>query len=118
MPNPVVHFEVVGKDMKLLETFYKDVFAWQITPVMSEYSMVGKEDGGIAGGIGAFADTPSYITFYVEVADIHAALASVESHGGKKLFPPHSIPDDTALISNFTDPEGHIVGLIQRTPKS
>ena len=118
MPNPVVHFEVVGKDLKLLQAFYQDVFAWQITPVMSEYSMVGKEDGGIAGGLGAFANTPSYITIYVEVADIDAALKAVESHGGKKLFDPHAIPDGTALISNFTDPEGHIVGLIQRTPKS
>jgi uncharacterized protein len=118
MPNPVVHFEVVGKDLKLMEGFYKDVFAWQITPGMSEYAMIGKEDGGIAGGIGAFVDTPSYITFYVEVADIHAALQSVENHGGKKLFDPHPIPDGSALISNFTDPEGHIVGLIQRTPKN
>jgi predicted enzyme related to lactoylglutathione lyase len=34
MPNPVVHFEIVGKDQQLLESFYKSIFDWQITPAM------------------------------------------------------------------------------------
>jgi hypothetical protein len=118
MPNPVVHFEVIGKDLDLLEAFYKDVFAWQITPVMKGYSMVAKEEGGIAGGIGGFADTPNYVTFYVEVADIVATLASIDAHGGKKIMGPHPIPDGSALIGIVTDPEEHVVGLIQRTPKN
>lgn len=118
MPNPVVHFEIVGKNQKLLEGFYKEVFDWQITPAMDIYSMVAKEEGGIAGGIGAFADTPDYVTVYIEVADISASFTAIESHGGKKLFGPHPIPDGTAQIGMFTDPEGHAIGLIQRTPKS
>jgi predicted enzyme related to lactoylglutathione lyase len=40
MPNPVVHFEIIGKDQKLLENFYKSVFDWQITPLMEGYSLV------------------------------------------------------------------------------
>ncbi|MGB6689462.1 MAG: hypothetical protein WBE76_16635 [Terracidiphilus sp.] len=118
MPNPVVHFEVIGKDKSLLESFYKDVFAWQITPVMSEYSIVGKEEGGIPGGIGGIADAPNYVTFYIEVPDLEAAMSSVESHGGKKLFGPQPIPDGTAVIGQFMDPEGHLIGLLQRAPKS
>jgi uncharacterized protein len=118
MPNPVVHFEIIGKDQKLLDSFYSDVFAWQLTPVMPIYSMVAKEDGGIAGGIGAFADTPNYVSFYIEVAEFEATMASIEAHGGKKLFGPHPIPDGTAVIGMFTDPEGHTLGLIQRTPKN
>jgi len=116
MPNPVVHFEIVGKNQQVLDTFYKEVFGWQLTPVMPIYSMVAKEEGGIAGGIGAFTDTPDYVTVYVEVVDINASFAAVESHGGKKLFGPHPLPDNTALIGMFTDPEGHTLGLIQRTP--
>ena len=118
MPNPVVHFEIIGKDQKLLDGFYKDVFAWQLTPVLPIYSMVSKEEGGIAGGIGAFADTPDYVTVYIEVPDFEAAMNSIEAHGGKKLFGPQPIPDGTAVIGMFTDPEGHTLGLIQRTPKS
>ena len=28
MGNPVVHFEVVGRDAQALESFYKDAFDW------------------------------------------------------------------------------------------
>jgi uncharacterized protein len=118
MPCPVVHFEIVGKDQKVLDSFYKDVFDWKLTPVMPIYSMVAKEEGGIGGGLGAFADTPNYVSFYISVTDFQAAMASVESHGGKKLFGPHPLPDNTALIGMFLDPEGHQLGMIQYTAKS
>jgi predicted enzyme related to lactoylglutathione lyase len=48
--HPVVHFEILGKDQKLLETFYKGVFDWEIAPVMEGYSMI-KPGGGINGGL-------------------------------------------------------------------
>ena len=117
MPNPVIHFEIVGKDQKVLDEFYKGVFDWQLMPVMPTYSMVAKEEGGIGGGLGAFTDTPDYVTVYIEVADFNATIEKIESHGGKKMFGPHPIPDGTASIGMFTDPEGHAIGLIQRTPK-
>jgi predicted enzyme related to lactoylglutathione lyase len=118
MPNPVVHFEIVGKDQKVLDAFYKAVFDWQLTPVMPIYSMVAKEEGGIGGGIGAFVDTPDYVTVYVEVQDFAATVARIESSGGKKLFGPHQLPDGTGVIGMFTDPEGHTLGLIQHTTKN
>ena len=40
MPNPVVHFEIIGKDQQLLESFYKSVFDWQITPAMEGLSLI------------------------------------------------------------------------------
>ena len=30
MPNPVVHFEIAGRDGEALETFYRDLFDWKI----------------------------------------------------------------------------------------
>ena len=39
-PHPVVHFEILGRDQKLLEEFYKGVFNWEINPVMEGYSLV------------------------------------------------------------------------------
>lgn len=32
MPNPIVYFEIVGKDKPVLEDFYTTVFDWQLTP--------------------------------------------------------------------------------------
>jgi predicted enzyme related to lactoylglutathione lyase len=125
MPHPVVHFEILGRDQKLLEEFYKSVFNWEITPVEDWYSLVKtgvpgdrssssgwKSGAGINGGIGAREQHTGHVTFYVAVADIAAALALIESKGGKTAFGPHPIPDG-ALIAGFTDPEGHLIGLVQ-----
>jgi len=96
----------------VLEAFYKDVFDWQIDPVMDEYSMANT-GSGIAGGIGAIGDARRHVTFYVEVDDVNAALALIESKGGQKAFGPHPVPTG-AIIAGFTDPEGHLVGLVQQ----
>jgi len=32
MSNPVVHFEVVGKDGSKLQKFYGDLFGWRSAP--------------------------------------------------------------------------------------
>jgi predicted enzyme related to lactoylglutathione lyase len=110
-PHPVVHFEILGRDQKLLEEFYKGVFNWEINPVMEGYSLV-KPGSGISGGIGAMGERRQHVTFYVAVADVAAALELIESKGGQKAFGPHPIPDG-AIIAGFTDPEGHLIGLVQ-----
>jgi predicted enzyme related to lactoylglutathione lyase len=112
MGNPVVHFEIIGENLKVLEAFYKGVFDWQLNPVMEEYSMVNT-GSGIAGGIGGMGDGRRHVTFYVEVDDVNAALALIESKGGQKAFGPHPVPTG-AIIAGFTDPEGHLVGLVQQ----
>jgi hypothetical protein len=111
MPNPVVHFEIIGENQQLLESFYKEVFAWQITPAMAGYSLVAKEAGGIAGGIGAEGSTRR-VAIYVSVPNIEAALAVIESKGGKMAFGQQTVPDGT-VIAGFTDPEGNLIRLAQ-----
>ena len=115
MPNPVVHFEIIGENQQLLEGFYKDIFGWQITPMMDGYSLV-ETGSGIGGGIGATEEARRHVTFYVEVADVTAALELIESKGGQKAFGPHPIPDG-GIIAGFTDPEGNLVGLVQQPVK-
>ena len=114
MANPVVHFEIIGENQKLLNDFYGAVFDWKIDPIMDEYSLVNT-GSGIAGGIGAMGEARRHVTFYVEVADVEAALALIESKGGKLAFGPHRVPTG-AIVAGFTDPEGHLVGLV-RQPK-
>ena len=114
MGHPVVHFEIIGKDQKLLEEFYKTVFHWEIDPVMEGYS-IAKPGSGINGGIGAMGEGRVHVTFYVAVADVAAALELIESKGGQKAFGPHPIPDG-GIIAGFLDPEGHLIGLVQGPP--
>jgi len=114
MPNPVVHFEILGKDKALLEFFYQSVFDWRIVPAMEDYSLVdtGSSPGG---GIGAMGAAREHVTFYVGVEDVAAALELIESKGGKTAFGPHPIPDG-GIIAGFTDPEGHLIGMVQGPP--
>jgi uncharacterized protein len=115
MPNPVVHFEVLGADAGALQAFYGKVFDWQLNPVMPTYAMVSTGgDGGIAGGVGATPDGGAgHVTFYVQVDDLAGALEQIESAGGRTVQPPMDVPDGPT-IALFADPEGHVVGLVKQ----
>jgi len=113
MGNPVVHFEVLGKDGKRLQQFFGDLFGWRIdanNPM--NYGMVEATDGGIAGGIGPTPEGQGHVTFYVQVDDPAAYLAKAEKLGGKKLMDPMEVPGGPT-IAMFSDPEGHVVGLVK-----
>jgi uncharacterized protein len=114
MANPVIHFEVTGKDGDALVSFYEQLFGWKTQAVPGlGYSLVEKEAEGIGGGIGASQDGPGMVTFYVQVEDPQAALDQAESLGGKTVMPVTTIPD-TVTLALFSDPEGHVVGLVAR----
>jgi predicted enzyme related to lactoylglutathione lyase len=53
---------------------------------------------------------PARFTFYIEVPDVEAALAKAERLGGERMFGPDKVADEVE-IGQFTDPEGHLVGL-------
>lgn len=113
MGNPVVHFEVTGKDGKKLQDFYSELFGWKIdadNPM--GYGIVDTGAGkGIGGGIGATDQGDGHVTFYVEVDDPQAALDKAEQLGGKTVMGVESIPN-MVTFALFADPEGHMVGLV------
>ena len=115
MGNPVVHFEIAGKDGKKLQEFYGKLFDWKIEvdPAM-DYGMVeAGEEGGIGGGIFQTQESvPPYLTIYVAVDDLQAYLDKAESLGGKAVVPPTPIPNFGAFAM-FQDPEGNVVGLFK-----
>jgi uncharacterized protein len=120
MGQPVVHFEVIGKDGAALQGYYADLFGWSIdanNPM--GYGIVQREgntnaDGvGIGGGIGPGPEGyEGHVTFYVEVPDVEAALAKAESLGGTRVMGPEKIMDQVEL-GMFSDPEGHVVGVVK-----
>lgn len=113
MGNPVVHFEVTGKDGDALAEFYGALFDWKLQKIEGMgYNLVEKEDGGIGGGVGATQDgSAGLATFYVQVDDPQAALDQAVSLGGSVVVPVMSIPNMVTLAL-FADPEGHVVGLV------
>jgi predicted enzyme related to lactoylglutathione lyase len=67
------------------------------------------------GGGGAMgpAGHDGHLTFYVEVPDVGETLAKAEQLGGQRLFGPDEVPGMDMVLGQFTDPEGHLIGLIQ-----
>ena len=125
MGNPVVHFEVIGKDGPGLQRYYSELFGWEIdADNPSNYGLVTREGNtspegvGIGGGVGPAPDESyaGHVTFYVEVPDVGATLAKAESMGGTRLFGPDEVPGAGVVLGQFTDPEGHLIGLTQATP--
>jgi predicted enzyme related to lactoylglutathione lyase len=117
--NPVVHFEVVGRDPKRLQAFYGRAFDWDIgAPIaaLGEYAFAKPNGtGGIAGGIGGVRDDyDGHVTFYVEVANLEVALRKIFALGGRTLMPPERIPGGTRFAL-FADPEGHAIGLVENS---
>jgi uncharacterized protein len=118
--QPVVHFEVIGKDAEGLQRYYAALFGWEMNadnPM--HYGMVAREgntnaDGaGIGGGVGRGPDGyEGHVTFYVEVPDVEAALAKAEELGGTRIMGPETIMDQVEL-GQFTDPEGHLIGVVK-----
>jgi uncharacterized protein len=122
MGQPVVHFEIIGKDADKLRNYYAELFGWDIdanNPM--NYGMVQRdgntnaEGAGIGGGIGKGPEGyAGHVTFYVEVPDVEAALSKAESLGGSRMMGPEKVAEETE-IGLFNDPEGHVVGVVKTT---
>ena len=121
--NPVLWFEVMGKDGTTLRNFYHELFGWKISQASAfDYWMIEATGEGVAGGIGIGRSVPGlgathpdggtgFATFKVEVDDPAATLAKAEELGGEKVMPVTDVPGTHMKIAYFADPEGHVIGL-------
>lgn len=109
MTHRVAYWEILGADGKVLRDFYSGLFGWEFSAAEGEAYQ--RADAGLPGGIGAFPDAPSHITFYVSSDDLGGDVERAASLGGTVVMPPREVTPgvSTALIA---DPEGHVVGLI------
>ena len=122
MGQPVVHFEVVGQDMKKLRGYYSDLFGWEFDSVpggQTDYAVVPRDKNvtsngvGIGGGVGSAPDGyDGHVTFYVEVPDVEAAMKKAEELGGTRMMGPEEVTEGLE-IALFQDPEGHTLGLVK-----
>ena len=120
MGQPVVHFEVIGKDGEKLRSYYSELFGWDINADNEmNYGVINRDDNTTADGVGiggGVAGGPEgydgHVTFYVEVPDVEEALSKAESLGGSRVMGPETIMG-RMVLGQLTDPEGHVIGLIQ-----
>jgi uncharacterized protein len=120
MGRPVVHFEIAAKDAPRIQRFFGELFDWNVDASNPMgYGIVDRQqnlnpDGiGIGGGIGPTPEGyDGHVTFYVEVPDVEATLAQAEQLGGTRMMGPEQVMEGLE-IGLFSDPEGHIVGVIK-----
>jgi uncharacterized protein len=123
MGQPVVHFEITGKNPAKLRAYFGELFGWDfdtsspVAQAVSEplnYGFVNRipaSDGtGIPGGIGGGSGYEPHVIFYVGVPDVEAALQRAESLGGKRQMGPERAPTGL-VVGHFTDPEGNLLGV-------
>ena len=107
MAHPVCWFEIGCSDKAKTAEFFTELFGWEIKPEGMAWGITGS---GLGGHIISLGHEPHhYVTIYIEVDDVAAALAKAEALGGKTLVPPVEIPDGT--FAWFADPEGTALGL-------
>jgi predicted enzyme related to lactoylglutathione lyase len=124
MGQPIVHFEIIGKNPEKLRSYYGDLFEWDfdtsapVAKAVSErgnYGFVNRNttsDGtGIPGGIGGGANYAGHAIFYVGVSNVEAALQKAERLGGTRQMGPEKNPEANLVVGHFTDPEGNLIGV-------
>lgn len=123
MGQPVIHFEVIGKDLDTLKSFYSEIAGWsydeppgEVAEGVPPYATVQREGAnaeGIGGGVGQGPEGyDGHVTFYIEVPSVGDSLDQVEKLGGTRVMGPES-PVEGLTIGLFNDPEGHLVGLVE-----
>jgi uncharacterized protein len=112
MANPVMWFEIMGKDSAGLQRFYREVFAWNLTPPVKEmgnYSMLERPDTGIGGGIG---EGDARVSVYVETPDPQRFVDKAVAAGATVLMPVTQITP-TTTIAMLMDPAGNTFGVMK-----
>lgn len=128
-PNPkgdFIWYELMTTDAEGAKAFYDAVVGWNIgegVPEFNGYRMIGRSDGGMAGGVLPLTDEmqkegarPTWLG-YVYVPDVDAAAQAIEKAGGKALMPPFDIPT-VGRIAMVADPQGAPFYVMKPAPRA
>ncbi len=120
----VVHFEIPADDKDRANTFYQSAFGWTLTPMQEmdytiaittpsdEQTGLPSAPGAINGALFARTDNLKTPIITIDVEDVDAALAQVESAGGSVAQAKDAVPG-MGYYAYFNDTEGNIMGLWQ-----
>lgn len=112
MAHGVIHWEIGGRDLDRLGSFYRELFGWESAGFDPNYRLVSPSEGIGGGLMRCQGNMPPYLTFYVSVEDLDATLARVKDLGGTALVPPTPIPG-VGAFALFQDPEGNTIGIMR-----
>lgn len=120
----VVHFEIPADDKERANAFYESAFGWNLSPMQEmdytiaittpsdEQTGMPSAPGAINGALFPRTDNLRTPIITIDVEDMDAALAQVESAGGSVAQPKDAVPG-MGYFAYFKDTEGNIMGLWQ-----
>ncbi|MFF1250907.1 VOC family protein [Pseudarthrobacter sp. NPDC058329] len=120
----VVHFEIPTDDKERANTFYESAFGWNLSPMQEmdytvavttpsdEQTGMPSAPGAINGALFPRTDNLRTPIITIDVEDLDAALAQVESAGGSVAQAKDAVPG-MGYYAYFKDTEGNIMGLWQ-----
>jgi predicted enzyme related to lactoylglutathione lyase len=128
MPEPFGNFiwyELLTTDPLGAKRFYDAVVGWTIAEQTVapglEYRMIGRSDGGNAGGVMTLSEEmrsngarPAWLG-YLHVTDVDQAVAGIERDGGKVMMPAWDQPG-VGRLAMVTDPSGAAFYLMDPLP--
>jgi predicted enzyme related to lactoylglutathione lyase len=120
----VVHFEIPADDKERANAFYESAFGWNLSPMQEmdytiaittpsdEQTGMPSAPGAINGALFPRTDNLRTPIITIDVEDMDAALAQVESAGGSVAQAKDAVPG-MGYFAYFKDTEGNIMGLWQ-----
>ena len=123
MSGRVVHFEVPYDDADRAQSFYADVFGWNIQPMPEmQYTIVSTgpatdqgmpaEPGYIGGGLAQRGELVDRPVITIAVDDVNEALERIRANGGSAIGEPIPV-GEMGIAAYFEDSEGNRMGLWQ-----
>ena len=119
-----IWYELMTTDPEGAKAFYERVVGWTISESVPEYSgyrMIGRADGGHAGGLLPLSDEmqrngarPTWLG-YLYVPDVDRALEAIQGARGKALMPAMDIPN-VGRIAMVSDPDGNPFYIMKPIP--
>lgn len=122
-----VWYELMTPDAGKISPFYRAVMAWAIDaegntmPNGAEYRMIGRADGGNAGGLLTLTSEmldggakPGWIAYFY-VPDVDAALAKAVALGATVWMGAQSVPN-AGRMAMLADPQGAPFYIMTPTP--
>src|SRR2546430_11682587 len=97
MPQPVCHFEIIGRDPAALRRYYGELFGWEYTTddaatdAVSEpgnYGFVDASIAGLNGGVGGGDGYERRVLFYVRGPNLGARVSASQRPRGQRANGP------------------------------
>lgn len=121
-----IWYELMTDDPAVAKEFYHAIFGWRVDaganaiPGGTEYRMIGRSDGGNAGGVLTLsADMmaqgmkPCWLA-YVQTPDVDATAKAIVDAGGAIHMPPTDLP--VGRIAMVSDPWGAMFYIMAPIP--